>query len=60
MKLRVSVNWHGFKRAGGLMLGAGLCYPLRGLNERFMSIAIHLVVVTVRIHIKYERTRKKR
>jgi hypothetical protein len=48
-------NMHGFKRAGGLMLGAALGYPMFGMCTGKLSF----IVGTVTITIKYEHTNSK-
>jgi hypothetical protein len=60
----VRINWHGFKRAGGLMLGVSLSYPWNIGGHAYWHGALHLIVVTIRVSVKqknkYEQNRKKK
>lgn len=47
-QLRLSVNWHGFNRLGGLQLGVAVGYPFNGLWILKVSFVVGTLTVTIK------------
>ena len=62
MKIDISINNHGFKRSGGLLLGIKIDYPVSiydmeafANNHTYTSvrITIGLILISVTLHVNY-------